>query len=376
MAKSSVGNFKQIESTETLVNGLTHHVKIDKVKPQSTTKISPFDDEEEIDVVTPTVDPFIEINAADVNNRGKNILDFASDSSSDEDTPTTLGNTWRSYELDNSDDESVDSADEDLLKHAGIFTVDEVVSISKEKMQRLQSLYIDQFQRLQYVLREKRRQYLQDIKKEKETLSSIHDQPKDSPKERKLYNNLKAMNHYHRRYGVEALLHRQFLEKRQKQMEPASMSAPILPQQKNIPKCIFSEGGVKCNERSIPCCRYCRKHILEDKKQILFKACGVEKSGVVCQEPVENIFEDNACVLHTSLPAPKTYIKRKYESETEEEDCETPAQVKKEEPLDVEMDTTTSDLTNDCIIIDDDDDVKLEENDSKIESTSSDIIVA
>lgn len=372
--KSTVGSFKQIDSTETLVNSLAHHVMIDKVKPQSTTKLNPFDDDEEIDVVTPTVDPFTDINAFEVNNRGKTILDYASDSSSDEDTPTTLVNTWRSHELDNSDDESVDSSDEDLLKHAGIYTVDEVVTVSKQKMQRLQTLYIDQFHRLQYVLREKRRVYLQDLKKEKDSLSSIHDQARDSPKERKLYNNLKAMNHYHRRYGVEALLHRQFLEKRQKQIEPALMSAPILPQQKNIPKCIFSEGGVKCNERSIPCCRYCRKHIMEDKKQILFKACAVEKSGIVCQEPVVNIFDDYACVLHTSLPTPKTYIKRKYESETEEDDCEAPMVFKKEKSLDIEMDTTTSDLTSDCIIIDDEDE-KLGDLELKIESTSADEVI-
>lgn len=304
--------------------------------------------------MTPTVDPFIEINSSEINNRGKNILDFASDSSSDEDALTTLANAWNPHELDHSDDESVDSSDEDLLKHAGIYTVDEVATISKEKMQRLQALYIEQFQRLQYVLREKRRQYLLDIKKEKETLSSIHDQVKDSPKERKLYSNLKAMNHYHKRFGTEALLHRQFTEKRQRQNEPTLMAAPTLPFQKNIPKCIFSEGGVKCNERSIPCCRYCRKHIMDDKKQILFKVCGVEKSGIVCQEPVVNIFEDNACVLHTTLPAPKTYIKRKYESETEEEEFDpTLMIIKKEEPLDIEMDTTTSEFSQECIVIDD-----------------------
>lgn len=317
--------------------------------------------------MTPTVDPFIEINSSDINNRGKNILDFASDSSSDEDALTTLANAWNPHELDHSDDESVDSSDEDLLKHAGIYTVDEVATISKEKMQRLQALYIDQFQRLQYVLREKRRQYLLDIKKEKETLSSIHDQVKDSPKERKLYSNLKAMNHYHKRFGTEALLHRQFVEKRQRQNEPALMAAPILPFQKNIPKCIFSEGGVKCNERSIPCCRYCRKHIMEDKKQILFKVCGVEKSGIVCQEPVVNIFEDNACVLHTTLPAPKTYIKRKYESETEEEEFDaTLVNVKKEEPLDIEMDTTTSEFNQEFIV-----------NDAlvKLEATISDEVI-
>lgn len=331
------------------------------MKPQSTTKITPFDDEEEIDVVTPTVDPFMDINAAEINNRGKNILDFASDSSSDEDTPTTLANAWRAHELDNSDDESVDS-EEDALKHAGIYTVDEVVTISKEKMQRLQSLYVEQFQRLQYVLREKRRQYLLDVKKEKETASSIHNQLKDSPKERKLYSNLKAMNHYHRRYGVEVLLHRQFQEKRQKLAEPTVMAAPAIPLQKNIPKCIFSEGGVKCNERSIPCCRFCRRHIMEDKKQILFKACGIEKSGIVCQEPVVNIFDDSACVLHTTLPLPKTYIKRKYESETEEDDGEVT--VVKVEEQDVEMDITTSE----CAVV-------VKEEYAVIESTSTDDVI-
>lgn len=334
-------------------------------------KISPFDEDEDIDVGT--LDPFIDISSAEVNNRGKNILDYASESSSDEDMPTTLGNTWKGHELDNSDDESVDSSDEDLLKHAGIYTVDELVTISKEKMQRLQTLYIDQFQRLQHVLREKRRQYLHEVKKEKESLSSIHEQVKDTPKERKLYNNLKAMNHYHRRHGVEALLHRQFLEKRQKLMEPSlMMAAPILPQQKNVPKCVFIEGGVKCNDRSIPCCRYCRKHIIEDKKQVLFKACGVEKSGIVCQEPVVSIFEDSACVLHTSMPLPKTYIKRKYESETEEDDCEALLKIEKEETIDHEMDTTTYEIISYGITQDDNDVSTLQQS---IESTSQEEVI-
>lgn len=38
---------------------------------------------------------------------------------------------------------------------------------------RLQSLYIDQFKRLQYTLREKRRKYLHVLKKEKETLCTL-----------------------------------------------------------------------------------------------------------------------------------------------------------------------------------------------------------
>lgn len=42
--------------------------------------------------------------------------------------------------------------------------------ITKDKLVRLKSLYVDQFLRLQHVLKEKRKQYLLNIKKEKETL--------------------------------------------------------------------------------------------------------------------------------------------------------------------------------------------------------------
>lgn len=72
-------------------------------------------------------------------------------------------------------------------------------------------------------------------------------------------------------------------------------------------KCIYTEGGVKCGERIIPCSKYCRKHITEDKKQILFRICGVDKGGVICQEPVANISDDATCVLHIELPPQKVY---------------------------------------------------------------------
>lgn len=55
------------------------------------------------------------MNATAINTSGRKILDYASDSSSDAETPT-LSNTWRGQDLDNSDNESVDSQNEDLLK--------------------------------------------------------------------------------------------------------------------------------------------------------------------------------------------------------------------------------------------------------------------
>lgn len=329
--KSTIGKFTPIETTETLLHNLAHHVKIDKIKQhQQLTNNSPFkitvheDDEDgDVDAVTPSVDPYVDIDVAAINDSARVVLDYASDSSTDEEA-TLVGNTWRGYDMDNSDNESVDSQNEDLLKHAGIYTVEEATMITKEKLIRLQTLYIDQFHRLQHVLKEKRRRYLHDLRREREQYCSIHDQVKDSPKERKLYEKLKALNHYHRKYGMEAILHRKYLEKRAKATEGLHQKVG------SHPKCAFTEGGVKCGERTLPCCKFCRKHILEDKKQVLFKSCGVEKSGVVCQEALANIFEDSTCYLHVELPAQKTFTKKKYESET---DGEEDLQEVKKEPL-------------------------------------------
>ncbi|XP_055620913.1 KAT8 regulatory NSL complex subunit 2 [Toxorhynchites rutilus septentrionalis] len=325
--KSTIGKLTPIETTETLLHNLAHHVKVDKSKQPancSALKITVHEDDEdeELDVVTPSVDPYTDIDVAAINDSTRVVLDYASDSSSDDET-TTVGNTWRGYDMDNSDNESVDSQNEDLLKHAGVYTAEEAMIITKEKLTRLQELYTDQFHRLQHVLKEKRRRYLHELRREREQYCSIHDQVKKSPKERKMYEKLKALNHYHRKYGMEAILHRKYLEKRAKATEGLHQKAA------SYAKCAFTEGGVKCGERTLPCCKFCRKHILEDKKQVLFKSCAVEKSGVVCQEALANIFEDSTCYLHVVLPAQKSFTKKKYESESEGDE-ELHSEIKKE----------------------------------------------
>jgi KAT8 regulatory NSL complex subunit 2 len=59
----------------------------------------------------------------------------------------------------------------------------------------------------------------------------------------------------------------------------------------------------------------------------------VEKSGVVCQEPLANIFEDTTCFLHVQVPSQqKIFTKKKYETDSEEEEPEASGfDVKKEE---------------------------------------------
>lgn len=55
-------------------------------------------------------------------------------------------------------------------RHAGVYTAEEVALITREKLIRLQSLYIDQFKRLQHLLKEKKRRYLHGRKIEHETI--------------------------------------------------------------------------------------------------------------------------------------------------------------------------------------------------------------
>ena len=55
-------------------------------------------------------------------------------------------------------------------RHAGVYTAEEVALITREKLIRLQSLYIDQFKRLQHLLKEKKRRYLHNRKVEHESL--------------------------------------------------------------------------------------------------------------------------------------------------------------------------------------------------------------
>ncbi|XP_023288963.1 KAT8 regulatory NSL complex subunit 2 isoform X2 [Orussus abietinus] len=275
------------QTPEMLLLNLSHYVK-----PTDSSAEDTEDDENKIRAL----DPFTEIDAFRVNASGCDVLDYASSSDSDIE-PTVVNDTLRGTFLDDSDNESLHSAQDDPLKHAGIFTAEEVIYIAREKLIRLQSLYIDQFRRLQYLLKEKRRKYLHALKKEKETLCSIHDQPKETAKEKKLYEKLKALNSYHRRSGVEAVLYRKSLERRAQASDGPAQKPP------SVPKCIFTEGGVKCGERTLPSAKHCRKHILKDQNQVLFKACGAVHADIECHEPVPVIF-DSYCVYHMNLPPP------------------------------------------------------------------------
>ena len=277
-------------STESLLASLGHYVSSDPF-PNANNAVK----EESLDE---PLDPFLDVDAAAINSSTSRILDYASESDSDVEA-AMLDVTWKGgdADADSSDAESVDSQQEDLLKHAGVYTSEEAMQVTRDKLIRLQSLYIEQFRRLQHVLRERRRNYLHSLKREKESLCSISSQACTSPREQKLYEKLKALNHYHRRIGVEAVLHKKALERR------ASVTDGMNVRPAPFPKCVYTEGGVKCGARSLPVSKYCPKHILQDSHQVLFRPCGCKMgSDSECREPLPDIMEDAFCVYHTVLP--------------------------------------------------------------------------
>lgn len=304
---------------EVLLHNLGHYVKKPRLRTVSS---SSHEDADETELKTTKYnDPFSDIDAnALYNARCNEVLDYCSESESDVE-PSTYASVWHDAQCDSSDNESIDSEQEDVLKHANVYTAEEITLVTRDKLIRLQSLYIEQYRHLQHMLRERRRKYLHALKREKETCCNIYHQVRDNPKEQRLYKKLKAYNKYHRTYGVEAILNKRSHDLRAKITDGVGSKTSS----SNLHKCIFSEGGVKCGERVLPMAKHCRKHILEDPNQILFRSCGKIKADVECNTPVEAIFEDSACPLHAEIPPLRSYSQPRKDSESDlDESVEAP----------------------------------------------------
>ncbi|KAI4876016.1 hypothetical protein NFI96_019280, partial [Prochilodus magdalenae] len=237
--------------------------------------------------------------------------------SEEEQDPVVLDQMWRGDP--DSEADSIDSDHEDPLKHAGVYTAEEVALITREKLIRLQSLYIDQFKRLQHLLKEKKRRYLHSRKIEHETIgSSLLTGPEGlSMKERENLRKLKALRRYRRRYGVEALLHRQLRERRQAITEGGTPQCWAGSLTTTKPKVHFLCGRdpvfkpVPAYDTAL-CLSYPLRtymlqnsaYIYQDSSQVLFKMCPGLKD-VPCDRPVHmGQSEEPRCPLHLALPPP------------------------------------------------------------------------
>uniref|UniRef100_A0A8B9TFN9 KAT8 regulatory NSL complex subunit 2 n=2 Tax=Anatinae TaxID=2068716 RepID=A0A8B9TFN9_ANAPL len=241
------------------------------------------------------------------------ILDEDSWSDGEQD-PITVEQTWRGDP--DSEADSIDSDQEDPLKHAGVYTAEEVALIMREKLIRLQSLYIDQFKRLQHLLKEKKRRFLHSRKGEHEAIgSSLLTGPEGlMAKERENLKRLKCLRRYRQRYGVEALLHRQLKERRMLATDGAAQQAHTT---RSSQRCLAFVDDVRCSNPSLPMTRHCLTHICQDANQTLFKPCqGSEE--VPCNKPVPvSLSEEPCCPLHLRLP-PQLYVPEQVLSVPEE----------------------------------------------------------
>ncbi|XP_022212562.2 KAT8 regulatory NSL complex subunit 2-like isoform X2 [Drosophila obscura] len=315
----TLGRFRcGVETNETLLNSLAHHLNVKEPEAPKPVENNGDDDDDVIDVVSPQVTPFlsqdyrnsVEHVAEAVASR-KRVIDYASDISSDDEEPPCVRNTLPDVEFDESDYESIDSDYDDPLKHGGVYTRAEAVNKTLRKVEKLQTLYGEELKFLARHMRKRRRQYLIDLRKEQETYCSIKDQIKKSPHEMKLYKKLRALITYHRRQGKEAYFYKRYREKRD-QSKP-----DYVRQSFYVSKCVFNLFGHQCGKPAIQSTKHCRKHILSDRRQMVFRDCGGERNGNVCEEPVWDLGNET-CELHKCLEPPKKQYKQKM-SKTEDE---------------------------------------------------------
>lgn len=162
---------------------------------------------------------------------------------------------------------------ENALLHTGIFTQEEIVSLSRDNLVRLQAMYIDQFKQLHQELFMNRLQYLSDSNQASSSNTSEE---------------IRAMLNFRQSIGPEALLSRQRKEKRQEE----STFDPLLTRQDHQSaksRCCQVTNHIRCRLSCLPYTKFCVLHILHDPLQVLYKPCS--QNG--CKTPV--------CLLNNSV---------------------------------------------------------------------------
>lgn len=193
MTRTRFGTYRNVETNETLMCDLTHRLNTGTGRKTVTTAVCHHDTGGAIGGNNKYVDAF---------GPSSRILHYASDDSDTDAVELAVGGAlhasvtgaddgvgdggdidvldatellqqggaWTTQDVDQSDNESVDSQNEDFLKHAGIYTTEEATVITKSKMVQLQTLYSEQIFRLKHLLRQKRRNCLLNVRVERDSL--------------------------------------------------------------------------------------------------------------------------------------------------------------------------------------------------------------
>ncbi|XP_052742977.1 KAT8 regulatory NSL complex subunit 2 [Bicyclus anynana] len=308
-----------VTTTETLLNQLQHYVRPERTRTTScASSVSVVSDPAEQDqVVTHAVDPFKEIDATSVNATfSATTMEYASASDSDCDSVTLdSGGDCRWHDHDDTEDAPCESQP---LWHAGVFTAEEAVGEARGVLRALQAAYVRQMGRLRALLAAARLQYVRALRAEKEQYCSINSQARSGPltvRERRQLRKLRAYAGYHRKHGVDAVLARKLHHKRARVNDTSQRHALV-----HQGRCTFVEGGVRCAAHTLPATKHCMKHILHDRQQVLFGACGDVRGSAACREPVARLpLASAACRYHTGPPPYTTFTLKKEDTGSDSE---------------------------------------------------------
>ncbi|XP_048001935.1 KAT8 regulatory NSL complex subunit 2 isoform X2 [Leguminivora glycinivorella] len=302
-----------VSTTETLLHQLTHYVRNERTRTTSCASAVSVVSEPEVDTSTPeAADPFKQIDATAVNaSFSTSIMECCSASDSDADS-LTAGPEYEDALSDYEDSTVEDSP----LWRAGIYTAEEAVSEAKNALMSLQSAYIRQMSHLRCLLQTARLKYLRELKTEKELYCSINAQARSAPltvRERRQLRKLKCFAGYHRKHGQDAVLARKLQRKRAKVNLVANRPVP------SHARCTFAEGSMRCANNVVPAAKHCLKHIMNDRHQVLFTACGDVRGLSPCGEPVARLpLPSAACRHHTMPPTYTVFTLKKDESDSDD----------------------------------------------------------
>lgn len=196
------------------------------------------------------------------------------DEKSSQDTSLIKEEDIRFGGLCESDVDSIDDVYDDPFRHCDVFQADEAVVILRDKMIKLQSLYIGQLKRLQHLYVHGKKTYLRDKSLNCNNTEMITNS-----------RHLNALSKYHRRNGLETVMQQR---NRLKRMQSGSFRT-IHPNE----ICNYSDDSHKCDKIVLPLTKYCLSHILCDEEQKLYKSCNY---GGLCCQPI--LAFDSFCNIH------------------------------------------------------------------------------
>ncbi|XP_075253886.1 KAT8 regulatory NSL complex subunit 2-like isoform X2 [Convolutriloba macropyga] len=214
------------------------------------------------------------------------------------------------------DFETRDTTSNDPLKHACIYTSEEIGRILCLKMKRLQQLYKQQFKFLEYELNLANVECIKQLatlpkksqinsQSQNGIQSQSNEQSSQTLEADEHERSIKFLKNMRRHRGQEALLKLKHDQKRRifsTTEETNTYNSNINQVQSKCSFILASKSSLRCGKRTVPKSKYCLDHIVSDRNQVLFSQCAiVGDDSKNCTTILKPYLFENSCDLHRKL---------------------------------------------------------------------------